>query len=384
MQAIAAGTELSRIVEDVYDCVGEQWRWPAALDRIRRIAEGEIATIAVVDTGDRTARFMATCGDEAVLSPLVSSYASEVPFCRAAALMDIDVPMTVDQIYDLHGPGLQDDWRASRIVREWVMPNRFDDFFWVALMRQPGRVGTLMVVTSIDRHEITSEEIATVGLIAPHVRRAVTIGDLFEAEQRRTGLFRAIVESLAHPVLVVGADMSILFANAAAEMLLRERGAIHSARGRLGFAYSPAGSAIARAVSLGMRDEFALGPAGIGVPLAQAAAPAIAHVMPLAHRDRAQRVDPRAAAAIFVAVAGGAPLPAMEAIAALYGLTPAEKRVAGQVAAGLTRRDIADAAGVSDGTVKSQLAAIFDKTGTGDQRELQLLMRELAPPVEVF
>jgi hypothetical protein len=42
---------------------------------------------------------------------------------------------------------------------------------------------------------------------------------------------------------------------------------------------------------------------------------------------------------------------------------------------------IAAACGVSDGTVKSQLATIFDKTGTGDQRELELLMRELSPPL---
>jgi DNA-binding NarL/FixJ family response regulator len=60
---------------------------------------------------------------------------------------------------------------------------------------------------------------------------------------------------------------------------------------------------------------------------------------------------------------------------------PRKKRVAGHVAAGKTRKEIAAAGGVSDGTIKSQLATIFDKTGTGDQRELELLIRELSPPL---
>jgi DNA-binding CsgD family transcriptional regulator len=109
--------------------------------------------------------------------------------------------------------------------------------------------------------------------------------------------------------------------------------------------------------------------------------PAVAHVMPLARRDISARMSQRAAAAIFIAAAGAAPVPALEAIAALFGLTAAEKRVAGHVFAGRTRREIAAASGVSDGTIKSQLATIFDKTATGDQRELQLLMRELTPPL---
>ncbi|WP_181166665.1 hypothetical protein [Mesorhizobium sp. B2-5-4] len=46
-----------------------------------------------------------------------------------------------------------------------------------------------------------------------------------------------------------------------------------------------------------------------------------------------------------------------------------------------SQREIAAASGVSDGTIKSQLATIFDKTGTGDQRELELLIRELSSPL---
>ena len=47
----------------------------------------------------------------------------------------------------------------------------------------------------------------------------------------------------------------------------------------------------------------------------------------------------------------------------------------------MTRAEIATASGVSDGTVKSQLTTIYDKTGANGQRELELLIRDLTPPV---
>lgn len=369
------------IVEAIYDSIADTSRWHDTLDRIRERACGHLAALAVVDTARSMSRFSVTCGDPVLLGPLVSEYSAGVPFYSSLPKMEIDVPFTVDSLYEMQGPDARQTWLDSRITREWVVPNNLDDFFWVALMRQPNRVGTLIIITHKDRPQISSDDLHDVAMLAPHVRRAVTISDMFETERRTADIFRHVVESLAHAVVVVAADMSILFANSAAEALLREGTAMSSARGHLLFAYAHANAAVGRAVALGTRDEFALGPAGINVPLARTAVPAVAHVMPLARRDVSARVTQRAAAAIFVAAAGTGPLPAVEAFGALFGLTAAEKRVAGHVAAGLTRGEIAGASGVSDGTVKSQLAAIYDKTGTSDQRELQLLIRELSPPV---
>ena len=376
-----ADRALPRIVEAIYDSIADFSLWQDTLDAIRRVVEGQLAMLAVVDTVGNSARFSVSSGDPTLLGPLEQNYGSEVPFFAAVPKMDIDVPFTVDTIYALQGPDTRQKWLDSRIAREWVIPNRLDDFFWVALMKQPTRVGTLMVVTDKDRRQISDEDLELVSSLAPHVRRAVTIGDLFEAERRKVEIFRSIIESLDHPVMIVADDMHVIFANPAAEALMADNEAVSCVRGQLSFAYAQANVAIGNAVELGTRDEFALGPAGINIPLAKVCAPAVAHVMPLARRTISARLTQRAAAAIFIAAAGSAPTPALEAIAALFGLTAAEKRVAGHVAAGLTRKEIAIAGGVSDGTVKSQLATIFDKTATSDQRGLELLMRELSPPL---
>ncbi|HHZ08230.1 MAG TPA: LuxR family transcriptional regulator [Rhizobiales bacterium] len=381
MNALARRRNLPEIVEAVYDSVADPALWQSTLGSICEACEGRLAMLAVVDTDGGTLRMSETCGDPALLRPLMSDYGSKVPFYAALPKMEIDVPFTVDSVYALQGPGTRQAWLDSRIAREWVVPNRLDDFFWVALMKRPSRVGSLMVVTDKDRRPITTEDIDVVALLAPHVRRAVMISDLFESERRATALFRTIVDHLGVPIVIVGEDCHVLYANPAAEAVLAEGGIAAAPRGRLQFRYSHANAAIARAVALGVRDEFALGPAGIDVPLAGAPVAAVAHVLPLARRDPSSRISSRAAAAVFVAAQGASPQPAIDAIGALFGLTAAEKRVAAKVAAGLTRGEIALSTGVSDGTVKSQLAAVFDKTGTGDQRQLELLLRELSPPV---
>ena len=373
--------QLPDLVGAIYDCIPDSSLWQDTLDTIRHAWRGELATLGVIDSSSGVLRLSVTSGKAEMLETLLHYGPDDVPFYSAASKMELDVPQTVDTIYAMQGPETRDKWLASRAATEWAIPNRIDDFLWVPVMRQASRVGSLVVMTNKDRPQISADEIHALALIAPHVRRAVTIGDLFESERRKGEIFRDVVDCLANPVLIVSADMQIIFANLAAETLLQEKLAIRSLRGELSFPYGPANKAVSSAVVTGSHDEYALGPSGINVPLALAERPMVAHVMPLSQRDPSARVAQHAAAAIFIAAPGDTPLPAMDAIAALFGLTAAEKRVAVQIAHGRTRQEIATASGVSDGTVKTQLASIFDKTDTRDQRGLEQLMRDLTPQV---
>jgi DNA-binding CsgD family transcriptional regulator len=364
----------------LYDCVTEPGLWPEALGQITELTDSVITVLAVMDMSKKTTRFSAVHGDPAVLEPLVNTYAAHVPFYSILPKFEIDVPLDFDEMCNLHGPDGRDVWRASRTYTEWMRPNRFRTGFNLAVMKRDEFVGAL---TTITREETpsTSAGQALLSLLAPHIRRAVTITDLFEAEQRKAVLFQEVIDNLAHPVLIVAADMRLLYANTAAETLLRDETLVRQSEGRLAMAYLPAQASVGHAVALGHRDEVLLGAVGIGVPLVRTERPSIVHVLPLTRRH-AGRLAPKAAAAIFIAAPGINPIPAIEAIAALFGLTAAEKRIAALAADGLTRSEIAEASGVSDHTVKSQLRVVYDKTGTRDQRQLQLLMRELTPPIK--
>jgi DNA-binding CsgD family transcriptional regulator len=66
---------------------------------------------------------------------------------------------------------------------------------------------------------------------------------------------------------------------------------------------------------------------------------------------------------------------------ALYGLTPAETRLAQRLAAGDELKAAAAQLGIGYGTARAQLAAIFRKTETKRQGELVRLLCTLPPPL---
>jgi DNA-binding CsgD family transcriptional regulator len=64
-------------------------------------------------------------------------------------------------------------------------------------------------------------------------------------------------------------------------------------------------------------------------------------------------------------------------LGALFGLTSAEQRIAAGIAAGLSASENAAANAVSLSTVRTQIQAIFAKTGVSRQAELVQLLANL-------
>src|SRR6476469_10232052 len=62
---------------------------------------------------------------------------------------------------------------------------------------------------------------------------------------------------------------------------------------------------------------------------------------------------------------------------AVFGLTPAEARIAALLAEGLSLKEIARAQGTQHDTVRKQLGAIYQKTRTNRQPELVRLLLHL-------
>lgn len=74
----------------------------------------------------------------------------------------------------------------------------------------------------------------------------------------------------------------------------------------------------------------------------------------------------------------GAPKHNIEAIQKIFGVTPAEARIAVEIACGLSVDEIAQASGVAANTVRKQLASVFSKTRTHRQTELACLLARVA------
>lgn len=373
--------QFSALVGRIYDCVVEPQKWESVLGELTAVMDGVIATLAVLDVNNCSTRFASAFGEPAIVEPLVTRYAADMPFYHLVPKAPIDVPITMPQLCDMHGPDGLQIFRATRLWTEWFLPNRIVDAMCTNIINAENRIAALVINVSEDRTSITQSDIDKLSLLTPHVRRAVSIGDLFDLNQRGSDAFRATLDELTTGVVIVDDDLDVLYVNRASQNYCKGSTAPVSIKhNRMRFNQPHSHDALLKTVAMGQHDEAALGGRGIGLPL-PGDIPCVAHVLPLAHRNTPNLFRGNAAAAIFLCTSDHKSQPNMAGIAALFGLTSAELRVAGQVSGGMNRQAIAKANQVTDGTVKSQLEAIFDKTQTANQRELEKLLRDLSPPI---
>lgn len=178
------------------------------------------------------------------------------------------------------------------------------------------------------------------------------------------GLLSQAADALAWPMLLLGADAALLWANRAARVLLDEQRVLALRGGRLHAPGRPAGELTALLAAA--RHD---------------AAPALLHWpgpgATLSVRALAPPPEPR-----WMLLLSTVRLPAgadLRAWAAAHGLSAAEMRVLLRVAEGDSAREAAAALGIAPATVRSQLRAIGRKTGLGGVAALQRALTRLPP-----
>jgi DNA-binding CsgD family transcriptional regulator len=192
------------------------------------------------------------------------------------------------------------------------------------------------------------------------------------------GFLRAVIDRLWVAILVVDASGRILVCNAAAEQILRQRDGLM----RIGDLLTTNRPAETRTLA----REIAT----VAVPDGEGAAPGAGHGV--ARATRPSGLPPYVLlVAPFATADGGSGPAALVVVSDLdvpvpdYGrhlslafeLTDAEIRVARALLDGQTPAEIARARGVRMSTVRSQVKAIFAKTGTARQTELVRLLSRM-------
>ncbi len=106
--------------------------------------------------------------------------------------------------------------------------------------------------------------------------------------------------------------------------------------------------------------------------------PLIVHLVPI--QRSAHDVFSSATTLLVVTPVDRSAVPSAKVIAGLFDLSPAEARIAREVAAGSTLEGIADLSGVSRETVRTQLKSVLAKTGMSRQADLVALLSGLVLP----
>ena len=221
------------------------------------------------------------------------------------------------------------------------------------------------------------------GLIAPHLRRAVLIGKVIDLRTIEAATFADTLDGLNAGIFLVDATGRIVHANAAGHGILAVGDILRSFAGRLVAHDQQVDEVLQDAFKATELGDGAIGTKGIAVPLiARDGERHVAHILPLTSgaRRRAELAI-AATAALFVQKAALEIPSRPEAIAKAYKLTPTELRVLLTLVEVGGGPEVAEVLGIADGTVKTHLSHLFQKTGVKHQVDLVRLVAGFSSPI---
>ena len=216
-------------------------------------------------------------------------------------------------------------------------------------------------------------------LLLPHLVRASEVAQrLREATARRTGALAGL-DGIGCGVVILDERAAPVFVNQAARRIFAEDDGLRI-RGRLFAADPQAQRVLEAAIAHCLQpdtDERDCS-RGLRVPRPSQRPDYVVQVTSLARRTDLRAAGTPGAAMVFISDPDSR-LELDEALLRrLYGLTPAECRLAQQLLNGETLAGAAKQLGVSESTAKTQLQHIFQKTDTHRQAELVRLLLSLA------
>ena len=219
----------------------------------------------------------------------------------------------------------------------------------------------------------TADERRLIESLAPALRGLIE-ASLRLGTAQDTALLRT-VEHLASPALLLGCDMTLLSTSPSAEALLAAGTHLTVRNGRL-TARGAAGAAALehafRTVTCSTHPEHATVSAIL--PPTSGATPLAVELCGLPARAEGPLSLACAVLTIRVPRRHGAP---QQLLQASFDLTPAEAAVAAMLAEGRSVTQVAEQRGCAVATVRTQVKALFEKTGTARQVDLVLKIKSL-------
>jgi DNA-binding CsgD family transcriptional regulator len=186
-----------------------------------------------------------------------------------------------------------------------------------------------------------------------------------------------MLDSLTVGVILLSAKGHVLTTNPAAKRLLAGESGLEASRDGLRAESADDSIRLGQLIARATAAPAGAGPESAGfLTLSRKKGPPLQLVVSPVRGFHTNETHP-ARAIVFIGDAAPKVGPTHETLSALFGLTPAESRLAMLLADGHSASAITQMVGVSRNTLKSQLSSIFQKTGTSRQAQLVRVLLQL-------
>lgn len=352
------------LIDLIYEAAFDAAHWPKTLGTIAAAVGGTGALMFTPDVLNPAGEgFQAHNVDLAMMGPY-SAYYSDLDITRQVYIELQERAGWRGGVYDVDAIIPREEFTRSPV---------FNEFF------APGEIGFIAGVCTPAIHDLQLPRVhlsvfrppggegfdaAAMGMLdvlRPHLRRALQLQARLHRDAVTTQGGLAVLDRLPTGVVVLDAANAVLYLNAEAERILAQRDGLAVAGRRLA------------ATTLSDR--------ALQSALAERNGGALAAIRPSGQRDYIVVVAPtgsegepvagaRPRKIVFITDLTVRPPARDDLLRQIWGLTAAEARVAMALLDGISPREIAERAAVSEATVRTQMRAVFDKTGTARQAEL--------------
>jgi DNA-binding CsgD family transcriptional regulator len=371
-------SDLSALIEAIYDTTLDRTIWPDALAKAAEFVGGPAATIFSKNPSAGNGNIYYESGTDPYYRDLYfEKYVKLDPATTGHYWAAVEQPIATADLMPYP------EFLETRFYKEWARPQGLVDFV-SAVLDKSVTTAALFGVFRHERNGVVDEDTRRrMRIIVPHIRRAVLIGNVLQLNHSETKAFADTLGGLAAGVFLVDKSARIVFANASGQAMLDEGGVLCRKNDALAAIDPRAGTTLSDAIASAGEGDGAVGAKGIAVPLSLPPQDVwLGHILPLTSGARQSAgLAYSAVAAVFAHKASVETPSAMEAMAKSYRLTPGELRVLNAMNDVGPVSSVAEALGISEATVKTHLQHLFAKTGTKRQAELVKLVAAHASPL---
>ncbi|MGH6936127.1 MAG: hypothetical protein ACRED2_08090 [Methylocella sp.] len=264
------------LIAAIYDSIIEPAGWDGVVKRIVE-ATKSVSGNFFIHTRD-TADLSAVCNADPFYSETYVQH-----YHKINPLLAVAETLAPGEVRSATYLTRTDAFKASAMFNEWMWPQKWADVVGVGLLRTPKAGGLLVLHRAPDAVWVEPAEWNLLETLAPHLKRAATIHELFAQTRATTSSLAEAVAAAGFALFLLTGDCRVVSANAKAEDLLRRGIGLRYERGRLA-ATSPSSTARLHAlVRQGVRYKTGEGDSGGTLELCcdENCPPLVAHVIPL-------------------------------------------------------------------------------------------------------
>ncbi len=362
-------SDATALIDLIYEAALDGNAWVGVMESLaRRVRGGSVAYIKKDLLTGRGAGLYSGI-DAASFNDYFGHYASRNPLARSIRTA---APGTI--LLDWQSVSKTELMR-SEYYNDFLRPRRMHGILGVLLWRQDSASAILNITRTPEQGDFLPQDAAAIRPFLPHIRRSVELTARLPVAAAAGSGFELLAAGLRDGVLLLDVTGRLIYANAAAERVLRRQDGL-VLRGQTLHAREPADEhrlarLLAGAVGLGASGG------SVTVPRRDGGVGGYAvRVMPCPER---QAMLPGGMPGMIVTISD--PAAAIrcpdEQLRELFGLTPAQAVVAGRLADGCSMGSISAELGISTNTARRHLADVMAKTATRRQAELVRLLVQL-------